>query len=59
MICDRCRDGGWLNRQANAAGKSVGIRLLAQKEHRHCKGGTQCDCQHYVGEAINKQLVKQ
>lgn len=61
MICAPCRKGGEINRLSNLATKGFAWAELleaSQQEHEKCRGGTQCDCQHFVGDAINKQLVK-
>lgn len=55
MICAPCREGGRLN-QAASEHDTDWHRQAATRYHAECDG--KCDCQHFIGEAINKQLVK-
>lgn len=47
MICDPCREAGYLN--------GAGYLISAAKVHEECKGGTWCCCQHKLGDYKNRR----
>lgn len=58
MICELCRDGSAISRLAQHAATEImvcAILLSASASHGMCKGGTWCDCQHALGEGLQKQ----
>jgi hypothetical protein len=55
VICQSCRTAGTFNRVAldeTLDQARDGFFNYARKFHLDCRGGTWCDCQHKLGEAI-------
>jgi hypothetical protein len=56
MICAPCRLGGRYNWHMLRLPENLRHIDAAHAAawHAECPGGTQCDCQHYIGQAIAK-----
>jgi hypothetical protein len=63
-ICDPCKQAGELNQLANQQregqrGFSGDILTgFAKKKHEECPGYKQCDCQHFIGQALNLTMLR-
>jgi len=62
MICNPCKKAGEINTEFNrvtetGTGLGKNIRDLAVNTHKDCPGLNWCDCQHYVGQALNLTLL--
>lgn len=61
MICEPCAQAGSLNTELvrlNSSGKpGKNVKKQVKNFHGDCRGGTWCDCQHFVGHALNDLAI--